>query len=492
MILDVESKKNDLDNITDASKLKVISLLKLSDGIDNSLSTLNDLTTQASDLKNQDITSSELDVNLNKLKLDSLKALSFVVEDIQVEQSNNFEQLTQESDVESAINIVTENLNLSKKILENYSMINKQNQDLLTIKGEMLAFRIKYLGKDDYDKFTIIKKTVSSTSNLKNVVIIESIPKEIVNKASNLGFGIANQNIPVTLKEDPVLEWSVDDLSSTELYYQVNDLVDLSYIKNSRTVVLTKPDFKFSDRSSDQPDNQTSMTGLVPFDTSTISKLSFIQWLVIIGIGIVIFLGGYYVVLSNQEKNHKSSDNKNNIHKIITHARKNGSNRVKMPESKSINFCDSYNNKTSPVKNINMVSKSLTVPINPSVMLLGKIDNCNNIINNLDYEKARALFNECVSNAHLLSADSKPLAKEMLNHIYLKLYSYKTLHEARKHLYFRRHDDLKTSLFALDTAYSMINQRLSDVEDSKQSEELKFLIFLSESRNQIEKYRSNN
>ena len=318
MLMDVQSRKNDVDKITDNSQLKVISYFKLSDKINSAVDGLNGIISEMTDLKNQDFTSSELDVRLNKLRLDAIKYESVVVEDIQIDQATNFEQITQESDVEDAISSVLENTNISKDLLENYSLANKRLQDSLTIKAESMGFRIKFMGKDDYDKYTIIKKSIMSSSPLSDVVLIESIPKDVEKKASNIVFDLLNQKYPVILKEDPILKWSYDNLSSTDIYYQVNDMVDISAIKNTRTVILQKPNFKFTDTIDTKLSKDAKLTGFIPFETVNISKLSFIQWLIIIGTGLIICLSVYYVVLNNDGANKTMSYVQNDRRKIIS------------------------------------------------------------------------------------------------------------------------------------------------------------------------------
>ena len=505
MIMDVQTSKNALNDITDNAQLSIITLLKLSDKIDMSLKTLQDIESQATSYKSQDITASELDVRLNKLRLDAIKAQTQVVEDIKVEQSSNFDQITQESDVNSAISAVTEGMNLSKKSVDNYTSVNKKLQDSITIRGEILTFRVKYLGMDDYLKYSIVKKTITSTSSLKDIIVIESIPKEIEKKASNLVLDIKNQQIPIVVQEDPVLKWSYGDFSSAEIYYQVNDVIDLSYLKNSKTVVLTKPDFKYSD-SVQQSDNESGVTGFTSLDAAGISKLSLIQWLVVIGICAVIFLGGYYFVLTKQENNYKNQ--KVMSHKIIAkHAiiRPSTVYRIK-PVNNKQNESSVGKNPTAPTQNdFSLNNKD---GINPNTFtglrlqtnaittsgqyILSRIEYCNTIINGLNYEKARLLYNDCVMILQSDKSLDKHLivqAKEMMDYIYLKLYSYKSLHEAKKHLYYKRHEELNSTLLKIDNAYSILNQNLTDIEDTKVSDELKFMIYLSESRNQLERFK---
>jgi hypothetical protein len=494
-IMDTESSSNKINEIEDPVLLKIINSMKLISSNANALTNLNSLKSQAMSLYDTDINSSELDVKINKLRLDTIKAQSKVVDDIQVVESGTYEQLTQESNILDAVSSLTDNLNLSKEYLDSYIGMNKILQDSVTVRNEMVSFRINYLGKEDYEKFTMIIKNIiigsNNTSNdtLGNLVFIENIPKSVA-KLSEISF-----DKPVEVIRDDSALNSVKFIITEKQFifsYTVNDIVDLASIKSTNSIILSKPTF-----SGDIADN--GMTALATYETINLTSLSFLQWIVIIGIVAIIFLSSYYIKLEHPQKRHvpMNKNLKNNVRKIpvgttgsssaVTAGGINGINGVNGINGTIIN----KSSIKSPLINKSakpQPSKQSKEIITNEQLLLSNVIKCNELINNLHYEKARTIFNLCTSMMKTVEVDDVEELHKMMYYIGIKLQSYRQLHNARRYLYYKNDKALENTIKTLDKMYSDIAYHVGFMHTDIVSQELTYLQFIADSKMQLEKY----
>lgn len=509
MLLDIESMQNKLDAITDTNALKIISLLDLDAKIKTAKSTTENILSQLADLKDQNLERADLEVRLNKLKLDAIKAQNDVVEELIVEEKGSFEQITQESDVESAITYIIEGLNISKSQLKEYIGGNKAIQDQIIVKTESISFKIRHLNQENYDKRTIIYKTLISSLRIDNVSIIETIPKEVENTASEIIY--LNTAQPEIILEDPVIKWEYDSLESIEFYYMVDDIVPLTSLKNIRTVVLRKPSFTVGDNK---------ITGMLSFETIALTKLSPIHWIIVIGIGMIFVLGAYYfVVLDKQDndrvKKHKIIHNNGVQKRQISYARQSNLSQYKYPaiqphsiqsnsmqsnniQSNNIQSRDSQSRKapsntissrssnTYGANNYGQKPNSLDDKL-PEV-IIRKIDYCNSVINVMDYERARTLYNDTVKT---LPESSEPdeITIKKLSHVKAKLDAYRHIHNARRHLYYKRLAHFTVTIKSLNECYGTIAHNIGFMQHIDSGSEVKFLNFVAENVKQLEKNR---
>lgn len=531
MILDLKSRNEEIDTIEDPAKIRIISMMGLNEKANQALDSYTSMLDELNSIKSQYMEKSELEVRLNKIRLDSIKAQSNIFEDIQVIEPGTYEQFTQESDIDEGIRLITEGINITKRVIDNYSLSNKRIQDNVIVKVEVYPFKIKYMNIEDYQKFTIIKKSVSTTvnSNLSDVVVLEIIPKEVERKASELIFF---SNTPKILKEDPVLSWEHKSLSNTEFYYVVKNNIDLAAIKNTRTVILLKPEFKFSD-TLNEPDH---ITGSIIGGSLTLRNLSLMHWIIIIGVGMILILSVYYVaILDNGGKNKM---NKHFSHKIIRHKQNVNSQNNYLninPVRTSLNNPQLYNSQVSKnqlannsirknnqimnntlsntrknnsiannnintakttninnasIQNVSTVLNASTVSL-PEQVLMSKVFYCNSLINSFDYDNSKNVYKQCLDlyrTASFDNYDEKKKATDMLRHVHNKLDSYRHIHSARKHLYLKDRHSLNINLQKINQLYSNLAYNVGFIEHHNQSDELKFLQFVANSKTQLEKY----
>ncbi|MGV8171264.1 MAG: fibronectin type III domain-containing protein [Candidatus Woesearchaeota archaeon] len=484
-LLDIEPLRSEMSAINDPNKLKIISALRLAEGINSAKSTISDLITQADSLKSKNLKLSDLEIQLNKLRMDGIKAKSLVAEDIIIVEQSSYDQITQESDVDAAISEVL-SINLSRKVLNNYSDSNKKLQDYVLVKTDIVMFKIKYLGRDDYDKYTLVKKVVTSSQEFQNVSIIEVIPKSFERKASDISFKIYDQAEPTIVKDDPVLRWDIDSLSTNTVYYMTNNNAEMSSAKSTKTIVLYRPDFKVTQTIQEEDSEDgvgNKLTGFVSSDFFKLDAMSPIQWMVYLGVGLIMGLSAYYVSLDRKEK--KRNAQRLRDHKIIVRA-----------ENKVL---DRHMNKSvnNPItRDIQQQSVQLPQPVKPVILSLpemsAKLDQANNLINNFDYENARMLFNQCMQSYKKFTPKIGPEKLKlneirlMLHHLYLKLSVYKIIYDSRKHINVRSYELLKQDLNSINKAYSKLYNSLASVNEDNLDLEKKFIDYVANSRRHLE------
>lgn len=518
-LMDIEPVKSDISSINDPNKLKIIEALSLIDDINAAKSTISSLITQLENLKRQNLKQSELDIQLNKLRMDAIKAKSMVAEDIMVVEQSSYDQVTQESDVDAAITEAVA-VNLSRKILDNYSDSNNKLQDYILVKTDIIIFKIKYLGKDDYDKYTLVKKTVSSSQEARNLSIIEMIPKSFESKASDILFDIDGQQIPVVVNADPVLRWDIDSLGSKTLYYMTRNNAELLSAKGAKTIVLYRPDFKVTDTVQDQDGAEDSgdgpglgnmLTGFVGLNPVDVGNVSLVQWMVLIGVGLILGLSAYYISLDKKSKKYAAQRLKD--HKIITR-----------PINKPLESKDSVKDNVMPTVSkddagkqsaragviVNVVNngtkgaagyatsaaRSLDVSQNKSSNLspdiVVNLDRVNELINAFDYESARILFNQCLQQYKSVAfkdISDKKTAMLTIDHLYTKLMVYKAIYDSRKHVLNKDATALKKDKDIISKAYSKLHASLSSIEEDYIDSENNFLGYVANSRKHLDKIR---
>ncbi|GIU69980.1 MAG: hypothetical protein KatS3mg002_1216 [Candidatus Woesearchaeota archaeon] len=538
MLMDIDSAERKLSSIKDPSILKIIELLNVEEISQDSRSEIENIISELEDLKNQDLSKSELEIRLNSLKLKAIKAQGNVVDDIIIQEQGSFEQIITESDVESSVMDIIEGINISKEQLEEYMIKNKGIQDNVLVKVESISFKIRNLNQESYDKKTLIHKKIIVPSKLSNVILVEKIPKEVINKASEIVY-LKTQN-PEIVKEDPVVKWNFDSFESGEIYYLVDGIISLMSLKNTKTLIMDKPNFKISDSRISNLKESNKITGLMSFENISFNKITGIHWIIIIGVIMIVLLGGYVIVLDRQDKkffsrnihniNKSNSMNrnsnsvngvfglrsiktenmnskKNTIYENGVQSKLNNSNNNLKSDRNtrtSVNANLSgvkigFNSTNSLITNIESIksnnsSSNYTLSNNNFNDILPediirKIDYCNSVINMFDYERARSIYNETVkliSNLDFYNdyIDENHIKK--LNHVKKKLEAYMYIHNARRHLYYKRLKKYLEIKELLNKNYGDIAYNIGFIPGLNTDSELKYLNYVANNIKQLE------
>ncbi|MCX6711460.1 MAG: hypothetical protein NT139_00270 [Candidatus Woesearchaeota archaeon] len=168
-------------------------------------------------------------------------------------------------------------------------------QKIAKITSTSTSFEIeKFSGKKE--EVTLVKKSI--TGNLRDGYIVEIIPKNIAQSASQIKFLIQ----PEILENDPVVRWSTSSIMDNEIEYVVSG--DVTYNSDAlKTIIVPNElpkDTKFEARCGDGKCTSIRLDGqIIPLEDKITcpedcSKIK-IKWIYIIIACIIVGLGVYYI-----------------------------------------------------------------------------------------------------------------------------------------------------------------------------------------------------
>jgi hypothetical protein len=251
----------------------------------------------------------------------------------------------------------------------------------------------------------------------------------------------------------------------------INNHAEMTSAKETKTIVVYRPDFKVTQTISDSFGNDNKLTGFVGLESIGIQKISGVQWTIILGIGLILVLSTYYVSLDKREK--KRNVQRLKDHRIIS--------RLPKPNDAS---------KQSGIQKANIVQKSDVA--NPNINIAdvnARLNQANSHINNFDYENARAIYNMCMqvyAQSAFKNAKEKNDLHVMLNHLYLKLTAYRTIYVSRKHIGSGNVTLTKKDIETIDKIYRKLYAVLNNVNDEYKDDEQRFIDYMINSKKHLE------
>lgn len=282
------------------SNFQEIADLGIANAISEKKQEIEALNEQAKQLKSGQLTSTELDNKLQAIsdQIDEVKKT--VPTDALVEVKKEVKSTAEDYVVQL---LTSELLNATK--LD--SMSEQQKQDFFTRSAELQAsvdisttakvIKIAYMD-GTYDEKTLIEKVVTAkgTDGLRNVLLIESIPKSMAASLKDITFKDSNYGI---VQEDPVVMWNYDRLNMVSLKYIINAAIDVGSLGDIKSAVVPNPAAITATKAS-------AITGMVTASGAGPGSAAGI----IMGGIIVAGLLGYYVVRVKKGKGGSSSDGK--------------------------------------------------------------------------------------------------------------------------------------------------------------------------------------
>jgi fibronectin type 3 domain-containing protein len=239
---------------------------------------------ESEDYKLRQLTMTEL--TLKKIRQTTPK-------NINIREKNEFIQSITDDDIKSAIEeTIGQNKNFSVFVRNNYYDSATFIQPQVNVNTEVDVFTLEYLDKSKINKTVVTKKVVyQSPDTLKNVVLVELIPKSIVFHVNDMDIKTSGYQV---LREDPVLLWKFGSFNYEEkqIRYIINEAVDVSRIKGIKSVIMKDPEYFLSGEDS------TKISGFSIFSfggkSGLLGRTSSIS--VVIGFVVVILLSGYYFI----------------------------------------------------------------------------------------------------------------------------------------------------------------------------------------------------
>lgn len=235
-IYEIDSVKDDLTEIrnkysSNSVQNEVMKMLKLGAEFDNSESELENLESEVSNYKQQNIDRVELvkKIDNSKLKLNIIKKK--IPESITILEERSFDKKPGEEGIKQLLMSINNGQLLdsdSQKIEKSLDYIDRY---AFTVKTKAYNLKISYLDGDNRE-IALIKEEMSINTEDENVTFVENVPKEIAEKSADIN--IKNNNYEI-LKDDPVISFSSDN---KEIIYYVEKNIDLNKVKDIGTFLI--------------------------------------------------------------------------------------------------------------------------------------------------------------------------------------------------------------------------------------------------------------
>ncbi len=145
----------------------------------------------------------------------------------------------------------------------------RKAQSQLTVSTEVKQIEISY-SVGENEKITLVSKKFE-LSNSTHSVLLEVIPKDIINSANEIEF-LTDVKV---IKDDPIIQ--VDLSKTKKLVYYTKRLLDLGSLEDINSILLTDP--------SALPKEQNFITGLATFGKDTVKNIGMKGIIMIIALG---------------------------------------------------------------------------------------------------------------------------------------------------------------------------------------------------------------
>jgi hypothetical protein len=153
--------------------------------------------------------------------------------------------------------------------------------------------------------YTIIEKRLLAKEPQQNVIAIETIPKEVAQRAADISF-LKTQ--PVVLVADPVVQYTYDTLADETVLYAMKGTIDPSKIRGTSIVLLPKLGALETTSATSTPTNGTSTS---PPPTNAVTGNALVSLgslasgqglLILLGLIIIAALLVYYFKLQGEQE----------------------------------------------------------------------------------------------------------------------------------------------------------------------------------------------
>ncbi len=238
LLIDINYASSNLQENADNEKKLIIDDLKLIIKIKDAESKLNEIKVKLSDLKSTYRTEGELDNELTKIGLEIKKIEKTIPKDLNLIEKTEFVQSISQEDIDKAVNEIAKKISMTEDEKRAYINNNKKTHEKINVEVKISIVSIDYLD-DNKEEKTLVQKKIfhNNPEPFKDVVIVEIIPKDIVENVNDIAFITADYEI---INEDPVVKFGFLEFNydGTRIEYIVNRKIDLATVKRAKSIVL--------------------------------------------------------------------------------------------------------------------------------------------------------------------------------------------------------------------------------------------------------------
>ncbi len=212
-----------------------------------------------------------------------------VPKEVEITGSVRHDHVPMSGQVKHAVEHITVGFNMSDAELQGYTENMRQLQDRASVRLDAFTGRITYHDTVKTNKRTLIHKAITTDSVVNDSVVVENVPKSVARTVDDIRFS----EEPVVLEEDPVVKWEEASLDAKDVWYSVDAVTSLADVKQSSTVILTKPERNETNAVTGQVATQTGGSG------------GSAKAATVVGLVLLLTLTGYYAYLRNRETTHR-------------------------------------------------------------------------------------------------------------------------------------------------------------------------------------------
>lgn len=265
-----------LFGIQDTLKEKKVDLLKLKE--------------ELGILKSEDLSNTVIERDLKDITERIKKIQSEIPKEIKYGETLVFDLDVSKEYISAAIDklLKIEDLDMSDSSQEEYLSKAEEIQENLKITVEAKQFIIIYSDDAKKELLLVTKEITAKGDRLRNVVLIENIPKSLVQNTNEILF---DDGLQFTIV-DSALKIDLDDLDTLKFNYIIDDYVDPDNTKKITTVLLP---------ALQEMNNKKTSNKITGFFASTFPEnVSFYDTSIIIGVFLIIALVIYSLVYSRK------------------------------------------------------------------------------------------------------------------------------------------------------------------------------------------------
>jgi hypothetical protein len=238
MLIDLGEISSNLEN---KEEKELVEYLDLNQKINEAKTKLQKIKNDLEGLKNNYMTESQLNNEIDKIELGMEKVRQTTPRDVNVIQKSDNVQGLNEGSIDLAIEKLFENPEFETIDKTNYKNQNMKIQENIEVLVTLYNIEVEFMDNEAEEKSLIIKSiSYKGTESAKDVILYEIIPKSIAQSSSDISFLTTNYEV---VEEDPIVKFGFAEISFTgqEIKYMVDKRVNINDVKNSASVALIGP-----------------------------------------------------------------------------------------------------------------------------------------------------------------------------------------------------------------------------------------------------------
>ncbi len=438
-VMDVDNNINELNEISNNEKSIVIKHMDLITRAKGAKNNIDSLIKELENLKKEYKTDEEINKILEKSdeRLKSYK--EDVVHDIEIYDKITYTQLPiGTTEVKANVNEYLIDKDMTANEIEAFLEDSVKLQDNLEVEAELITARISFYGAVTRE-YSIVRKTVLYKEGMENAVIIESIPKEISSKATEIEFS----EQPDVLKNDPVVSWEFNNLTSYEYIYSVEGLKEPVLLQDTKTIISAK----FIKYSGDM------ITGQATGNAAARLKGLFSVDIILITFGIILIIGlvsYYFFFLEDKAETGQDDKNEPDFFTKLKEKISSGKNPIISPEDR----------KEYDKRHFDEVASLMLNQMAPM------LKEANRHANNLDYDNALDIYKYLnnLYSGHDFPMEMGEMVEKELDYIYNKLSVIHNINKAHNYVDNKDWGKLKGNLKKIRESYQRIKPLIKDTK----------------------------